>query len=74
MKFTKNNIIDLQFSYEDRPYLYTIYDVRGTMVYAYYKDMEDDREWSLNTCLGFLNSGAWKFQGYKLKYDCYEIY
>lgn len=74
MKFTKDNIVDLQFSYEDRPYLYTIYEVNGNTVYGYYENIEDTREWDLRTCLSFLNSGVWQFQGYKLKHDYYEIY
>lgn len=74
MKFTKDNIVNLQFSYEDRPYLYTICGVSENNVYGYYKDMEDTREWFLDTCIQLLNSGVWKFQGYKLKHSCYEIY
>ena len=66
MRFTKDNIIDLQFSYEDRPYLYTVYEISGSKVYGYYENVEDTREWGLGDCLNFLNSGAWKFQGYKL--------
>jgi len=76
MKYTKDNIIGLQFSYENRLPWYTITGVntQAGLAYGYHLSALDDRSWDLKECLNFLNKGTWKPEGYIVKTDNYEIY